>query len=78
MKMYLVPRSTCANYFLSVHFQICPLKFSNLDISSFPPKLFQESLLMALVSESSDLSCGENNLDCLGSGPLSMLVNDFF
>lgn len=78
MKMYFVPRSTCANYFLSVHFQIYPLKFSNLDTSSFPPKLFQENLLMALVSESSNLSYGKNNLDCLGSGPLSVLVNDFF
>ena len=78
MKMYLVPGSIRANYLLSIHFQICPLKFRNLCVSSCPPKLFQENLLIVLVSESSDLSYGENSLDCPGFGPLSMLVSDFF
>lgn len=76
-EMYLVPRSTCANYFLSVHF-LCSLKFRNPDISYFSPQLFREESLIALVSESSNLFYRENSPDCSGSGPLSALVNDFF
>lgn len=78
MKMYLVPDSAHGNYFVSAHFQICPLKFRNLYISSVSPKLLQETVLVTLVAESSNLSYRENSLDCPGSGPLLTLVNDFF